>query len=508
DTCDISLNCLIFGQGEVSEKFIRKLEGWAARRVGQLAMLPDDHPYKAEAPLIEADDFPYFFRPDYDQWNQWKIDHQTNDDHLFVHRGEAAPDVPRGEGGYRRVFFDDFDKKYTVTNSKMDKPGGALWHGPGWNPAVGGDHAGNNPEMPTPTQRPDIYEWDKDRGYLKLHNAFDKDRGRWASAAVYTVSDGNYGRGFKGGYVFRARFKYDAIDDPATTGGELFWGLWGYSRNARYMHHEHRMEHDFIEPDAKSPTFANLCSHHMWEAHFGSYTPKQVGSRKMVGSRIEKERGWPIDLQPWDNQWRTLEIRVDPDYTYWCIDPTGNTDPMDRSGFIEIARWPTNQCMLEEWYFVLNTCIRRNTEAWVPATETQQLDGEGNRLWNDGEGGLTTTDMGDANRAMEPARYRAWFDWVEILQRDAVVYPETVPFPFSECPTLSRDGNVVTCDPKLTGIQNIDYYWHIDGYPETAVQGTTFTLSPEDTGRELACMVVAAGATNIPHAWTKPMQVS
>jgi hypothetical protein len=68
----MTLKYLIFGQGELSEKWERKLEAWAAWEVGQQAMLPGDHPYRSVRPLVEADDFENFFVADIGSWAAWK----------------------------------------------------------------------------------------------------------------------------------------------------------------------------------------------------------------------------------------------------------------------------------------------------------------------------------------------------------------------------------------------------------------------------------------------------
>ena len=507
DNRNIVIAELYFGQGEVSERFIKKLEGYYAHRYRQASLLPADHPYRKSPPLVEAEDFHHLYKFNLAEWESWRAANPSNSAAFKANLGGA----PMPLKGYTRVFYEDW-RDFDISISAGAKAGGANWYGPGWNTAVGGDEQGKNPSMPSPSTHPQLYEWDKERKYLKLINAYEPASGntaaRWQSPAIYLVDDAMRGRSFGDGYVFRVRCKYDKIDDPNATGGNLFWSIWGYSENARLWHQVNRLELDFIEPDANGPTYMNGCSSHVHEAVFQSFNPDPAGSRKLIGTNITVADGWPIDLTYWDGQWKVWEFRVDPDYTYINVDPTGATDPADRSNMIELYRFPTPREYLERFYFIINTCIRRGATDWEPALQTQKLDGEGNRLFLEADGTtLTTTDTGTP--AMEPARYRNWIDWIEVLQRDEIVYPVTPPAPFGARPTITRSGNKLTVNPHFTeNLEFFECYWHRDGYRVVSPTGLTYDLTDADAGANVAVMVKATGWVDMPEAWSNPFLIA
>jgi hypothetical protein len=163
----------------------------------------------------------------------------------------------------------------------------------------------------------------------------------------------------------------------------------------------------------------------------------------------------------WSGRWITLEAKVDPDLTVISIDvgPNPSVNGMtnssasinDRSNMIELFRHPTAPHMLNPFYFIANTCARNSErqKAGMYAhftRATQKLDGDGNRLWIQANGSEGTTRT--TTPAREWANYRYWIDWIEILQRNSVVYPATAPAPFKQRPTLSQSGSVITCDPR------------------------------------------------------------
>ncbi|WP_299307804.1 hypothetical protein [uncultured Croceicoccus sp.] len=530
----VTLKYLFMGQGELSEKFERKLEAWVAWDVGQQASLPTNHPYRTTHPVVEADDFDEMFRLAKTDWDAWRTETATflaDDTKKYANRG--GPSLPLTD--YTRVFLDDF-RICTVADSSVyrtDERG--QWFGPGWNPAIGGDAGGQNPQMITFSSEnpftPEMIRWNGPRKKLQLLQRWypdvapdavpppeadipiqdpqpDVSKGKILSTAIFTTDNSGFGRSFKGGYVVRARTKMDHWSDPKADLPALFWALWGYGTRTLEWGHEHRIEFDYWETEGWNAAYLNGAVNHVHETNW-SFVEDRFSSNKGHAGSLTDSNGWPANTQyrGWDGKWVTWEIRVDPDFIYINICLDSPESVTDRSGMVELFRFPTSPMHLQPFNVIANTCSRV-TQAKEYGGHfrrvSQKVDWDGNKLWLDGNGAETTTNTGTP--AKEWAIIRYWLDWVEVLQRNEIVYPATAPAPFTARPTLTKATRTFTCDAKLPSVSHIEYLWHIDGYPVGGKHGASYTVPDGMTGN-VKCLVQAAGAMNQPEAWTDPVSL-
>ena len=442
DNCAIVIKDVIAWQGELAEQWVRKAEDWAASRA--------DRPlfHGTKPPIYEAGDSPYCPKFDKVAWNAWVSANPRNAAKYRAHMGEPA--LPLDD--YTPVFRDDFRTNSLGSSSSINRFNSPL-RAQGGNPAVGGDAATRNPfleDIPTP-----VYEYNADEQSLTLYNQFYN--GRWNSGAVTSVSNSVHGRSWEGGYVLRWRDQYGT--DIA---GKLFWGRgWGYGLMSRRYHHISRQEIDFNEPDAINRFYGNLFSIHNHAPHLGGARP--APHHKIVGEEIKIAKGWPVDLDQWNGQPITWEVRVDPDYVYLNVDLTSPVDMSNRGCMLEWMRFPTPPGSLERWYFMFNTAIKTGGD-WEP----------------------------DRNK-----RYPFTLHEIQVWQRAEIV--DALPNIFAARPRLTRDREKLLVDPKLREqLDFVEYVWSgIDGY-QLGVTREPHFKAEEPT----KVLVRAIGATNLPEAWS------
>lgn len=61
-------DAIFMGQTEPSEAMVRKMEAWAAHRLGFAARLPAGHPHRERRPVLDEEDFPYRYIHDDEKW--------------------------------------------------------------------------------------------------------------------------------------------------------------------------------------------------------------------------------------------------------------------------------------------------------------------------------------------------------------------------------------------------------------------------------------------------------
>ncbi len=450
-------DALVFGMTEPSEAMVRKLTGWAAHRAGSQGILPEDHPYRATRPIVDREDFPYRYVHDAEKGDAWGA---------TLRRPEKTANTggPRVEPqGWERVFFDDFNER-RVANSGSGEA--EVWAAPGWNTSVG-----MAATLLTPTQKPDVYLHDAEKGLMTL-TLDQRNDGRWVGSAMYTINDLGHGYTWAGPKIFRIRVKFPktAPEDLATG---LFPAFWSYSTDFLFWRTTNRIENDWAEWEGKNPWWLNGLSTHVHYSHFrNNIFAKRAESYKRFkvwGSEMTEEKtNIPGGIYVWDGQFHTWEWIVDEDTTYINI-----TAP-DQNGeerWYELCRVPTAPTYLEALDLQVNYALK-NTGS--------PKDGE---------------------------RQDMIIDFIEVLQKTDRL--AEVPEPFTALPKLSgtvEAGETITCEPNVEGVKDIRYFWFADAVPLTWGPDSTYTVTEADAGKEIRCMVKAVGALDQPEAWSEPLR--
>lgn len=440
DNIGVVIGDLIGLQGELSEEWYSKAEGWLAMRGGRRPF------HGSNPPVYETSDHPHIHRFDLVAHDAWVAANPRNAAKYRAQSGRPALPLD----GYTRVYLEDFRVNTVGAGGKVNTFSPTIY-AQGANPAVGGDEGTKNPfldDVPTPT-------YDYKPGALTLYNEYRE--GKWRAGALSSVSNSMHGRSWAGGYVFR--WRTTSTDDIA---GKLFWGMWGYCLDFRRYHHIPRKEIDFNEPDAVNRMWGNWFSVHNHEPFIKGR--KGAPHHKLVSQSITKANGWPADLDHFSGKPVTCEVRVDPDFIYLNIDLTSPEDMSDRTNLKEWMRFPTPPGFLERWYFMINTCIKNTGTDWEP----------------------------DRNK-----RYGLTVHGIEVWQRDEVV--NAVPAVFAARPVLTRNGDILTVDAKLRAPLNfVEYVWiGADGYQYGITREPRF-----QTKEKVKALVRAIGATDLPEAWS------
>ncbi|MCM8537727.1 MAG: hypothetical protein NE334_17430 [Lentisphaeraceae bacterium] len=453
---DWALDSLVFGITEPSEAMVKKISGWAAHRLSSQKLLPNDHPYKNEVPVLDAEDFPHRYVHDNDQWLKWReslVKSTTR-----VNAGGTR--VPLQ--GFERVFYDDFRSK-RIANSTAN--GGDLWMAPGFNTAVGGSL-----QLQKPNKKPDVYSYDSENNKQTVSLAKSGDR--WKGSAFYSINDMGQGYTWDGPKVFRIRCMFPKIPQKKLTGG-LFPAFWSYGTEWIYWRTSNRIECDWFELDGKSGGWLNGIATHYHEPHikniFTKSNEKYKRAKVYGGDLKESKSKIPGGIYMWDGEYHTWEFVVEKDMTYI------NITKEDKDGN-------------ETWYEV--------GRAPTPATYLERLDIQVNYALH-GKNGYPKTERQDFT-----------IDFIEVLQKKKQL--EEVPAIYSAQPELSGDlsiGSVIECKANLKDIQDVRYYWFADGYPLTYGTSSKYTITKAEAGKEIRCMVMAAGAMDMPEAWSKKVRV-
>lgn len=453
-----ALDALVFGLTEPSEAMVRKMTGWAAHRLNFAQSLPEDHPYRNQRPVLDAEDFPDRYVHDNDKWMAWR---ETIKD-KSVTRVNAGGERIKPKG-WVRVFYDDFraDRVKSSRSGEAD-----LWAGPGFNTAVGVDA-----HLIEPGRNPDAYPYDAEN-HQQILALVQQGDGKWRGSAFYSVNDLSHGYTWDGPKIFRIRCKFPKIDPKDLTKG-LFPAFWSYGTEWQFWKTSNRIENDWFEFDGLNGWWYNGVSTHLHYSHLRNNTfaknSKSYPRAKVYAGELKEEKSQiPGGLFIWDGQFHTWEWVIDDDMLY--VNVTINDDEGNER-WVEICRAPVSPTYLERMNLQLNYALK-------------------------------------GKHGMPPNGKRQDFivDWIEVLQKSEQV--DAVPEPFTTRPTLSGSntvGGTITCEPHLEGVIDIRYYWFADGYPLTWGPSNTYTLGETEAGKQIRCMVKAVGALNMPEAWSEPM---
>ena len=451
-----SFDALLLGQTELSEAAVRKFDGWAARRLGFCARLPEAHPYRTRAPRLDAEDLPHRYIHDNETWLRWG--ESTKDKSLTRVNAGGARVEPEG---FELVFRDDFTKFRIAPGTSS---AGDLWMAPGFNSAVGG-----SARLLAPGRMPDVYGHDAEAGVQNV--ALREHAGKWYAGAFYSVNDMGQGYTWAGEKIFRIRCMFPKRKKEDVAGG-LFPAFWSYGTEWLYWRASNRIECDWFEFDGINGTWYNGLSTHYHYPHIKSVFAKNNDSYqrfKVYGGLLNEEKGKiPGGFYLWDGRYHTWEFVIGRDMTYvnLTID-----DGNGGERWVEVCRTKTAPTYLERLDLQLDYALKAK---------------QGN--------------------AVIPEDF--FVDWIEVWQKSEAV--NAVRAPFVSLPELSGNaepGGTVRCHVDAPGITDFRYYWFADGYPVTYGAGPELKITAELSGKNLRCMVLAAGALDMPEAWSRPVTV-
>jgi hypothetical protein len=447
-------DALVCGLTEPSEAMVQKMTGWAAHRLGFAARLPEGHPYKARRPVLDAEDFPTRYVHDDAKWNAWG--QSLTKDVTRVNAGGARVE-PKG---FEPVFLDDFRASRARASSSGE---GAVWMGPGFNSAVGGDA-----QLLAPGRKPDTYPYEAAGGKQILSLAYENKR--WFGSALYTVNDLGHGYAWKGPKIFRVRCLFPKTE-PKDLAGGLFPAFWSYDPSALFWRTANRIEVDLFEFDGKGPKWLNgLATHYhnpglrtnnILAVNTGSYKRFKVYGGELDEAKSKIPGGFSI----WDGVFHTWEWVIDAETTYANVTVTG-ADGQEK--WVEIFRCATGPTYLESLDLQFDYALK--VKSGVPKNG---------------------------------ARQDFVVDWVEVQQKSSAL--QAVPTPFTALPKLSGSnaaGGMVKCTPNVVGCSDVRYYWFADAYPLTWGASDHYAITAAEAGNQIRCMVKAVGARDMPEAWS------
>jgi hypothetical protein len=271
-----------------------------------------------------------------------------------------------------------------------------------------------------------------------------------------SIDNAGTGRAWGGEKIIEIRFK---LLEPAI--GGLFHGpIWSYALEHMFNRVGERIEVDYLELAGGGQSWLNSLASHV---HSGQY-PGKLGhlatdaeAYKVCGFTLDTAKVG-FDHDHWDDTFHTWIFRILSDYTYVILDD------------IEIARVPTPAEYLRPLYLISSMGYRAGLGGGTPGTN-----------------------------------YDMTLDYIEVRQPTTQV--ESFVSPFTARPTLlgtAQVGEVITCDPKLPAglAATADFWWYRSGYPIVGQVSATYTLTADDVGSKIRCMVKAVGATDQPEAWT------
>lgn len=456
DNMSWAYDAIVLGQTEISEATVRKLEGWAAHRLGFQARLPAGHAFRGERPVLDAEDLPHRYRHDDALWTAWG---QAVKDKSLTRVNAGGPRLE--PQGFERVFHDDF-RAFRIAPSTSGE--GDLWTAFGFNVAVGIDAP-----LIEPGKQPDAYPHDPVGKLQTLSLVPQGDR--WRGSAVYSVNDLGQGHTWAGPKIFRIRCMFPAPPQDKLAGG-LFPAFWSYGTEFLFWRTSSRIEVDWFEFDGQNGRWYNGLSSHCHYPHVTNVHVKQNESyprHKVYGGELTEEKSRiPGGVYVWDGQFHTWEFVVDAETTFVNL-----TIPDGSGGerWVEVCRCPTPPTYLERLDIQLDYALK--AKYGVP-TERQDFV----------------------------------VDWIEVLQKTTTV--EAVPEPFVDRPRLEGDatpGGTLRCRAAATGITDLRYYWFADDYPLAYDADDTLGLTPAEAGTTVRCLVKAVGARDMPEAWTKGVEV-
>ncbi|MDQ8206294.1 hypothetical protein QEH52_02160 [Coraliomargarita sp. SDUM461003] len=459
DNAAWAYDAILFGLTEPSEAMVQKMTGWAAHRLDFEQKLPHSHPYYAERPFLDAEDFPYRYNHDDVTWNEWGNLSRSKE----ITRAHAGQPRQTHED-FERVFYDDFRAKRLGDSTASE---GDLWMGFGFNVSVGGAAP-----LVRPDEKPDAYPYDAENKKQIL--SLVPQGNKWRGSALYTINDMGYGYSWKGPKIFRIRCMFPEVPQEELAKG-LFPAFWSYGIENIHWRTSNRNEIDWFEFDGLNGAWLNGLSTHYHYPYMrgdGNIFAKNKNShnrfKPLGGPLDEKSSKIPGGIYIWDGQYRTWEFVVTEEMTYVNVslyDEAGN------ERMVEVGRVPTPATYLEEVDLQLDYAMKSHNGTGAP---------------KNGE------------------RQDFFVDYVEVLQLSSEI--EELPAPFISRPTITlQDDNTVVCEANVDGISDLRYYWYADGYPLTYGASNSYKLTKDDIGKNIRCQVKAVGALDNPDAWSNTL---
>ncbi|MEP0356783.1 hypothetical protein [Paraglaciecola sp.] len=452
-----ALDALLIGTTEPSETMVKKLTGWAAQRLGFQSKLPKNHPYYAQAPVIDAEDHPHRYTHDDKTWSDWGKSLKDTGFKL-----SNAGKKPINTDSFERVFYDDF-RNNRITRSFTNE--GNLWQAPGFNTAVGA-----SAKLALPNTFPNVY---KHEAEIKQQTLSLAKKGRsWLASAFYSVNDMGHGYSWEGPKVFRIRAKFPKIPQSQLSPG-LWPAFWSYGTEWLFWRTSNRIEVDWFEFDGKNSQWLNGIASHVHYSHFKNNifakNSNSYKSYKVYGGELTEEKSnIKGGLYFWDGQFHTWEFVVDNELTY--INVTVKDDA-GQEHWVEVGRSKTAPTYLERLDIQLDYALKKANKE--PTTEQPFI-----------------------------------VDFIEVLQKKEQI--NSFHPPFQARPEITGElqvGSTLTCQDNLQNIKDVRYYWFSDGYPLTYSSKSTYTLKAKQAGTAMRCMVKAVGALNMPEAWSKSVNI-
>jgi hypothetical protein len=450
---DIAIDCVLMGQGYITDAFAQKLCASGMWRVGTQAILPGGNPYIDTPPTFSDADLWTRFSHDPTEWtifltgtsgnsNTANVDDPTR----FGHRGEAEP----ARTGYVNVFFDDF-----VTNTLVDSQSGARasnWYAPyEINP---GANVNVNALNATLTDGYGCYVHDASgTGSIKIRLLYANSQ--WRSGSFGTNNRTADGRWFKLPFLREIKFRFNV---PATIGG-FFPAFWSYSEGKYLWRTRSPLELDDWEGDGKDASWLNSSVHVHNPDTPGNYTAPGITAdtfEKVAGYQLNPTKQMPYTMNWFDGNWHTVTTKIEVDFTYQYID-----------GY-EVTRYPTVHPLFESQNIIVDFAYR-------------SADGAGN-----------TAHV-----------YEMEIDYIKLMKPASSL--DSYPVEYTARPTLAGSfvvGQTITCTPNVTSSQ-IEYLWYrSDGTPIPGVTANTYVLTSAEVGKGIRVNVRAWALKDCPEAWT------
>lgn len=325
-TTDVAIDCVILGQGELTDAQVDKLTGWAMWRIGRQESLPADHPYRDQAPMTDASDEPARYEFDAAAWAAWA----AIGNERFVNRGKAAPPIV----GYSTVFFDDF-----LTNTVVDDLSGAP--GSNWFAPTHLVGVGVQATAQRVTATPSSYVHDAANHTLALRLLHSN--GSWKTGAFSSINNNGQGRSWGKG-IFEIRAKLPAIAAPRPG---FFPAFWAYGTEHLFWRTRNRLETDFWEYDGLNGAWINI-SQHVHKPSLSFTSPEVLDSDvsdKIAGYTVGPANGFPALVDIYDGQFHTWYAQIEEDFSYFVIDG------------LEVARVPTSQELAANKYIMVDLAL-------------------------------------------------------------------------------------------------------------------------------------------------------
>jgi len=451
---------LAFGLTEPSEAMVRKMSGWAAHRLSvsnNVVNLPNDHLYKNNLPVMDAEDFPYRYVHDSDKWTEWGSAIKSSE---VKANGGGTPVIV---DGFERVFYDDFRHSRVKKSASGESD---LWSAPGFNIAVGASATLISPDENNNVYAHNESEKKQDLSLLKVNN-------NWKAGAFYSVNDLGHGYTWKGPKIFRIRLMFPQIAQDDLPGG-LFPAFWSYDPDFLFWRTSNRIEVDWFEFDGQNGTWLNGLASHYHYAAVDNIFAKDASSYKSYkaygGGLTETRSKIEGGIEVWDGEFHTWEFVIDTDMTYINVtikDDEGNDK------WVEVGRVPTSPTYLERLDLQIDYALLSNN-------------------------GNPTSD-----------RESFTIDSIEVLQKTTEI--NKLPSIFKSRPALigeKTEGSIITCQANVDGITDIRYYWFANDYPLTYTASNTYQITADDVGKNIRCMVKVVGAMDMPEAWSAPVNIA